>query len=482
MFKAFLFFILFSQIAGASTEVEKKRFYKCYSIFVRQAMPENHALWLQVKSGTLHGTDACMQLLEKAKLGSSGLLSNVQDVEAIKILKRFSEWSRSFVSGSIGSELNSSADVIDAHGAAHYITRSVLKEGAEFRDIVTLNYALIAKRSSTIDRKYSVIPQFRPYKYNIGATSTYEDFILKFWQGVFPATVSPPPENFFPRLIETGNLLGFVPDQEPIILDLGTGNANSVYNGSGKAVNQHFGGGAIGSQGYLLGNMPTLNSLGDGGLRVHRIFGKNVLEDFLCRNAPYLRSSDVTLEVHSESTIAFRSGLSCMGCHAAQDNVAAVARNLTHVATNSMSAGSKYGMRFIADNVPSKMPTEPLPTLAPDPSFYKRYPSGRLFYRNYQGVKVDVTLTDLASLGNAIADQDDFYVCGVKRFYQALVGIEVDLSDPENISYTALSTEHKKFQDKVVAWGIELKQSQNMLEIIRKIIDSPEFVSLGQEP
>ena len=475
--------LMFCQIAYANTDIEKKRFYKCYAIFVRQAMPENHPLWLQVKSGALDGTDACMQLVEKAKLGSTnGMLSNTQDLEAIKILKRFSEWSRGFISGSIGSELNSSADVIDAHGAAHYFTQAILKEGAEFRDIVTLNHGLVAKRSSTIQRKYSVIPQFRPYKYNINgaSTSTYEDILLKFWQGIFPVTTSPPVENFFPRLVETGNLLGFIPDEEPIILDQGF--LTGIYNGSGKAVNQHFGGGAIGSQSYLLGNIPTMNMLGDGGLKVHRVFGKNVLENFLCRNAPYLRSSDVTNEVNGDSTIAFRTGLSCMGCHAAQDNVAAVARNLIHIGTNNMSAGTKFGMRFIADNIQNKLPTEPLPSLAPDASFYKRLPSGRLFYRNYAGMKIDLPLTDISSLGSAISEQDDFYICGVKRYYQALVGIDVDLSDPGDINYVALSVEHKRFQDKVVAWGLELKQSQKMLEIIRKIIDSPEFVSLGQTP
>ncbi len=443
-------------------------------------MPENHLLWVAVKSGNLSGTDACMQLIEKAKLGADGLIQNTQDVEAIKILKRFSEWSRSFASGSIGAELNSSADVIDANGAAHYITRSVLKEGAEFKDIVTLSYGLIAKRSSSVNRKYSILPIYRPYKYNIGTTATAEDYFLKFWQGIFPVTSIPPAPNFFPRLVETGNLLGIIPDQEAIVLDQGFGSV--PFNGSGKSVNQHFGGGVLGSQSYLLGNMPVMNFVTDGGLKVHRTFGKNVLEDFLCRPSPYLRSVDVIAEVNPDSAIAFRSGLSCMGCHASQDNVAAVTRNLFHLGTNNMSSASKYGMRFIADTVANKIDTAPLPIDAPDVNFYKRVPSGRLFYRSYSGAKIDVPLTDLSSLGEAISEQDDFYICGVKKFYKVLSGIEVDLSDPGDINFEPLSSEHQDFQQKVISWGLELKQSQNMLGIIRKIIASPEFVSLGQNP
>lgn len=472
--------ILFCQFASANTDIEKKRFYKCYSIFVRQAMPENHPLWLEVKSGDLSGTDACMQLIEKAKLGSDGLLNNPQDVEAKKILKRFSEWSRSFVSGSIGLPYNASADVIDAQGAAHYITRSVLKEGAEFKDIVTLTQGLIAKRSSSVVRKYSILPSYRPYKYNIGVATAAEDYILKFWEGVFTVSTTPPAPNFFPRLVETGDLLGFVSDDEAIILENGFG--NPPFKGSGKSVNQHFGGGALGSQSYLLGNMPVMNFISDGGLKLHRTFGKNVLDDFLCRPAPYLRSSDVISEVNSDSTIAFRTGLSCMGCHAAQDNVAAVTRNLIHLGTNNMSAGNKYGLRFIADTITTKLPHAPLPIDSPDVNFYKTQASGRLFYRSFSGAKVNVPLTDIASLGEAISEQDDFYVCGVKKYYKVLSGIDVDLSDPGDMNTEPLSPEHQQFQQKVIGWGLELRQNQNMLGIIRKIISSPEFVSLGQDP
>jgi hypothetical protein len=480
MLSALIPLLLFWQIANANSDIDKKRFYKCYSIFVRQAMPLNHPLWLQVQSGSLTGTEACMQLISKAKLGSNGLLQNPQDHEAINILKRFSEWSRSFVSGSIGAEYISSADVIDSYTASHYITRSIFQEGAQYQDIVTLNYGLIAKRNSPVQRKYSVIPNYRPYKYNISETTSAADYLLRFWQGVFPVTATPPAENFFPRLVETGSLIGFVEDSEPIILTQGT--SSGVYNGSGKAINQHFGGGAIGSQGYLLGNMPTLNFLSDGGLKLQRILGKNILEDFLCRTAPYLRSVDVIGEVNENSTIAFRSGISCMGCHAAQDNVAAVARNLVHLATNSMSSGAKYGLRFVGDTAINKLPTTSLPVLNPDSNFYKQAPSGKLFYRSFSGAKVDIPLTDLASLGQAISEQDDFYVCGVKKMYQALIGINVDLSDPGDINFIPLSQEHKAFQQKVIDWGLELKESQSMFDILRKMINSPEFVSLGQAP
>ena len=471
----------------ADVALEKARFHKCYAMFVRKAMPLNHPLWTSVGNGTKSGSEACMDLLDKAAMEETGVMVSPDDVEGRRVLRTFSDWHMTFFNfNNVGLFLSSNTmDVIDRLGGVHYYTRALFHPTSEFSEVVTLDHALLAKRSGTAARTYSALPLRQ------SATSgMFDNYQMNFWQGAMSATSpSSIPPNFFPHLVETGELIGIIKDESPVFHDVAT----DLQHGwvGGKNLKQHFGAGFLGSQGFLLAHIPELhlkNSeyLQDGAILVHRTLGKSILENVLCRTGPYLRSSDVISEVHPESTIDFRKGISCMSCHAAQDNIAAAARNLSVVGANNFRYGNVYGVKFVNDRYQDsgtpRLPTTALPTLAKNPLFYKTEPSGKLFYRSYNGALVNTELTDIASLGAAIAQTDDFYVCSAKKYYKILTGIDVSLIDSGDLNYIPLNPEHQLHRNKVVALGLKLKTNQKIKDIIQEIIETNDFVRPGVVP
>jgi hypothetical protein len=479
----FVIFMLLASSVSADIVLEKARFHKCYALFVRQAMPIDHPLWINVSDGTRTGTDACMELLNKAGLDNNGNLLTPSDDEGKRIIRTFSDWHMTFFNfNNVGQFLSSNTiDVIDRLGGVHYFTRALFHPTSEFREVVTLNYALLGKRNGSVERKYSVQPLKQSYPSGLYAT----DFMMHFWQG---QTITSPltPPNLNPTLVETGELIGIIKDESPIILSQGVDFDFAGY-GAGKNIKQHFGAGFLGSQGFLLAHIPELHThtskyLQDGAIVVHRTLGKSILEDVLCRTGPYLRSSDVINEVYPESTIDFRKGISCMTCHAAQDNIAAAARNLSVVGTNNFRYNNLYGIKYVNDryegNAP-RLPTVSLPTLNKDPNFYRTEPSGKLFYRSYNGQLINSPLTNIASLGEAIAETEDFYICSAKKYYKILTGFDVSLIDSGDINYVPPTAEHLFHKNKVIQLGLKLKNEQRSIDIIRDIIESQDFVRPG---
>ena len=457
----FFFIIFLAQVALADVVTEKKRLNKCYALFVRKPIPENHPLWISVSQGTKTGVTACMELISKANLDESGMLINSSDEESKRILRSFSDMSLTFFTNDNITALFTS-DVIDSMGAAHFFTRSIFHPTSNFSDVVSLDYALLAKRSGTVERRYSITP--KKYSHDKG----YGNYLLSFWQGFFPTDLNNPvpPTNFNPLLVETGELIGLIKDESPVIVGAGNHSLGPLFNSAGKNLKQHHGAGAIGTQAYLLSNIDTFHYLTDGAIEIHRTLGKNILADFLCRSAPYLRSSDIVSEINPNSNIDFRKGFSCMGCHAGQDNIAAVTRNFIVIGTNNLWRENRRGIRFVTDPISSKLPTTPLPVQDKNPNFYKESPSGKLFYRNYKGDLINTPLSNLASLGQAIAETEDFYVCTAKKYYRALTGIEVSLADPGNINSIELTEEHLSQKQKVVEFGLRLKDLKNYYEIL----------------
>jgi hypothetical protein len=472
----------------ADVALEKARFHKCYAMFVRKAMPLNHPLWISVGNGTKSGSEACMDLLDKAAMNESGMMLAPSDEEGKRVLRTFSDWHMSFFNfNNVGQFLSSNTmDVIDRLGGVHYYTRALFHPTSDFSEVVTLDHALLAKRSGTAARTYSVLPLKQSYPGNIYTT----DYQMYFWQGSTVTTPTITAPNFNPILVETGELIGIIQDQSPVMLTAGVDFA-FTDGGANKNLKQHFGGGFLGSQGFLLAHIPELHTHAsqykqDGAIIVHRTLGKSILEDVLCRTGPYLRSSDVLDQVHPDSNIDFRKGISCMSCHAAQDNIAATARNLSVVGTNNFRYNSIYGVKYVNDRYQgpgrTRSPTTPLPTLVKNTGFYLTAPSGKLFYRSYNGALVNTPLTDIDSLGAAIAQTDDFYVCSAKKYYKIFTGIDVSLIDSGDINYIPLSPEHQLHRNKVIALGLKLKTNQKIKDIIQEIIETNDFVRPGVGP
>ena len=213
----------------------------------------------------------------------------------------------------------------------------------------------------------------------------------------------------------------------------------------------------------------------DGGSRMYRRWGKHVVEDFLCRTQPTLRSYDVAYEVDTQSTIAFRKGSSCMACHATMDPIAGAARNLRFSFTHNTGLESTR-VKYVGNRFPD-MAAVNFPKDKPDANFYRRPADARLFYRSYNGDLVDESVTGLQSLGETIAQTNDFYVCAAKRYYQFLTGIEVTLADEGDVNTPVFKEGELNQRNKVIQLGMKLKEHQSIEKLIEEIISSKAFIS-----
>jgi len=260
-------------------------------------------------------------------------------------------------------------------------------------------------------------------------------------------------------LIDTGRLAGLVPDlvQNPVqILEA----SQAQYQG--RNTNAHFGGGFMGSQAYLLATWNGSN---------FRVWAKDLLADALCKEIPVLRSLDVLQAVKPESTFAWRQGISCMQCHETMDPVSAAMRTQGLIRASPVNEARFWVSR------PIDRPSAPYPSMSPDPNYSRRPPDYYLKYRSFDGTLVNLEGTGVASLGQALASRDDLYVCAAKRYFQFLTGIEADIRDDSDpLNPLDLSPSEKKYRQRVIDLGKQLKQDQSARELFKRIISSPTFI------
>lgn len=473
--------LIFSTAIQAQVADELKRLNKCYGLFVRERIETSHPLWVQVSKGLKSGTDACMEIFDKAKLSASGEIKKIggdYDYEGMRVLNSFLRFHKSQfeipdLSTAVGGGNDRfTRDVIDSNEPAYHFLYTLFAQDQKFSDVVTRDFSIRARRYSTkSERSRSVAGGALPTLFQ-GVYMTIKDA-----QGVNQTV---PNEDkggaipFRPVLPETGILVGLEIDSEDNSIEPQHFNPNFGTLGfTSTNVNQHLGGGIIGTQGYLLANMGK-DAFTSGGTNLFRRWGKHVMSDLLCRDLPALRSKDVIAEVDPESTIAFRTGISCMACHSAMDPLAGALRNSR--AAWSHNGGVTFNrVKFIGHRNPD-LAAAPFPTKAADTSFHRRPAEGRLFYRSYDGTLVTQEMEGLTELGEALATTNDLYVCAAKRYYRYLTGINVSLDDIGNINTPPFSEGEKFQRDRVITFGLELKKHQSLRTLIKAIIKSEAFI------
>jgi len=232
------------------------------------------------------------------------------------------------------------------------------------------------------------------------------------------------------------------------------------------------GGGILGAVTYTIKNLQYKDMAMDGGKVVPRKWSANVLRDFLCISSlPNLRPEQVAGQVNTSSTYEFRRAASCVACHAQVDPLAFTARNLTGIL---MGPGTKHVMSM--RTIISKPVTQPsevgLVEGGPDYHFGSRPPKGELFFNNWRNLPVRVPVQGLAQLGQAISEQDDFYLCAAKRYYRFFTGVDVNIRAVE-ANMRPLEREHFR---NVVKAGLEvLKSTQSTERMIEFIFSTPAF-------
>ncbi|NBX91948.1 MAG: hypothetical protein EB078_08525 [Proteobacteria bacterium] len=430
-------------------------FFRCYSQLTDRRLPANDRRISNIKLGTLDPIIACMDLLKSAEFGLDGQIPNPTDptkYEAKLVLRRMHKLHTSFF---LLEDYNENGrpltrDMYDIETAAYYFTRALFQAHSDFTSVVTATKHLRAIRSI----------QSPPTGSAFGVAREKVAFGDK--------------EVYTPR----GELWGI---QEIDTLPLGESNTNPPAS---LDLATHFGGGIIGSNPYLYAVQARNEAIvSNGGLRMHRGFSKAIMNDFLCREFPVVEERDVVQFVTPASSLAFRQSKSCNQCHASMDQLASVLRNMSYIGYQAKTLPTHVQPGFetayflrkfnTTDPVVSGWPAEPNNRHHVTPT------TGRLFYRDSSNRLVDQPIDSLTSLGLALRDQFDFYLCTASRYYAHFTGVKIKIvpgligtSGPNNRLVNQAQYPHvKNIHD--LAKTLQSKKSIPVL--IESILKLPEY-------
>ena len=457
--------------AASAVNLELRRLTKCYGLLVSERIRPNDPLFVKVKNGIVSGTDACVELLEKATLGPDGrfpLVNGVPDPLAGKIAGTLmAAHRRHFSIEDPMSQITFAADLTDVNQTSYHFIYPFLKAGEPFSKVVTRGASLRAIRSLGGNSKLRL----------------WNGHKLFFSQGNYHGPNNPRNNysTWNPVLVERGELQGLVEDSTQNIPDALVVGYEKYF---GKVnMNAHFGAGFLGTQTYHLATHDNMGG-SDGVFNAFRLFGRNAYQDAFCRDLPVVRSNDVISEVRENSQIPWRVSRSCMSCHAPMDEFGASIRRMAYLrlffsTDGNVAPGVKVGF-WTDQSVPletAAFPSAPYPDLNPDPDFYKRPPEGRLFFRNYKGDLINEKVTGLQQMGEAVARQDDLYICEASRLFDFLTGVTPVLGDPANPERPLnLTAGQKWIRELVIQYGLDLKKHQNVRETFRRMVASPLFL------
>lgn len=451
--------------SAAADSTQLRKLYKCYGIFVRERIPETHALVAKVKSGSLSGADACMELLSKADLDVNGVVKN-KDEEGVKILNTFLHYQNSqfeipnymMKNWADGNALLT-ADVLDTNEAAYHFLYALFGSNTDFSSVVTRNSSFIAVRDSA---------------HQSSRRSIVLSYILEVSR--FKTSISGSFSDLNAPMSPVGRLVGLKQDTRSSGSSLNLFETPTPLVPSGLNVFQHQGSGAIGTQSYLMANLAGRGRPNDGVLNIYRIWAKNVFKDYLCSNLPSLLPSDIpsgpTGWLSPGKTAAYRSQVSCMQCHASMDFLASGARNLMEGYTTTSKDINIPRLKFVGklpqtsgSTITAPLINEPVDNFASTPAM------GRLYYRNYSGKLVDVSFNSVADLGTKLAGTDDLYACAAKRYYKFLTGLDADLDS----NFKDIDGDRTSIRNEVISLGQKLKTTRSLKKMIKEIVASDNF-------
>ena len=418
------------------------------------------------------GVQACMDLLKKANLNTSGIIksnsSGEGDLEGMQILSTFQKFHMSWFSN------HNWADVVPNLNAFYRGTHDLFYSGEPALLMTNALFNANVPYSSivTSDKAYEAI-RYNPSNslYRRSAYSKYEYFGTKKERLEWSPS----------ERIEVGNIIGIKQmnsDEVPYSFDLKESNLEYKLP---------VGGGVLGSNPFFMLNANyNLHLKTNGGAATYRRWGKYIYKDILCRDIPVIRSSDVAFlrQKMPASNLTFRNGNSCLQCHFSIDGLAGAIRNRTITRTGTDLNGTSMtnvNSVFVHNFPTSEAPEMFLEKSDNDPNFYKRPPLGNLVFRSYNGVFHNKQYEGTEALGKAIGQLDDLYICAASRYYRFLTGINVEIRDySDPMSPVADTADEVKYRNLVIDLGKNLKKHQSLTKLIEEIVASPLYITPGK--
>ncbi|MGE3681533.1 MAG: hypothetical protein AB7G93_07375 [Bdellovibrionales bacterium] len=436
-------------------------FHRCYGQLVRARVPANDSRLAAIEDGSLDPVDACIRLLEDAAFSDLKPVENPSE-EVRSVLRTMHDFHASWFfdqsyEGNLfsGCEIQAIENLIDPTAPAAYITRALFNPMARYEDVMRTPLTYRPVRSTTSPTVSARLKQPKvPYLYDDenGETQSWE-------------------VPYAPQ----GELIGVEPNGSLIL----PRSARTYHDGvANHDLYKNFGSGAIGDPAYML---MTIRDQVDGfraqgALEMPRRWSRSLLKDFLCRDLPVIRRGDGIAFARVEAQAPFRRSNSCIQCHASMDRLAATNRNILYSkASNRACDASTPILRFMFPQ-PVTLPAKEVWPIANDYEYSKRPPEGVLYYRSYNGQLVHRKVLGVSGAANAIADNEDYYVCAAKRYYEFFTGIKADLRDiGDPLEPIFLNKEQLDARKTVVDLGLNLKQHQSLKSLVRQILSSANY-------
>jgi hypothetical protein len=430
---------------------------RCYRQMVRAPIPTGDALYAQVKAKTLSVSDACLQVLDKAKFDQAGQLVTPADSVSKAVLKTFFDFHRTwfktdnFLTLPSADAFPHNSDIYDVYAPAYLPTRSLFGVSVPFSEIVTSPIAYEGIKTSSGPSKYSVAYQ-KPYStFEFGVGGVTDDVKWATSTGEKP-------------IAQFGTLIGVRPIR-PNILPRADG-AIDIY--------KSFGGGTLGTRPYVLLNLGRqIGDKSDGGRIMPRRWMSAIFRDLLGRDLPVLRVADANDEVSKTSNLPFRNSVNCMACHKTMDHGASTARNITYIQS---TAQGNFGVATLHVNLRTPTLEAEAGPVDVDPDFYQRPPSGRLIYRSFDGTYIDRSVANIQQLGNAFADYDDIYLNAANQYFKFFTGISVYITDFD-AQTNPVSPRELEYRAFLIGLAKKLHANQDLHQLVKSILDSRYYQS-----
>jgi hypothetical protein len=464
----------------------------------------------RIRANEVKAIESCIAHLMSSELRDDGSIDQNNQVGA-EVARQIYQIHRSwFKKASVmDSEINRdfhypTMDVYDVNEPALHLTRATLRPRTNIAEAITRPVSLEAIR-------IPARPQVRYYLVN-PATNAYErrphplprvSQLLnndpRSDRNVVDFQTNLTGDHFFPvgvPRVQIGRLRGIRDRDQNHIMHTMVLNPNSegleILNPGnpplGFPIFRNHGGGLIGSTPYLLTNFGHgYLYRANGSEKLTRKWSEAVMRDLMCRELPALRNEDAVRFLSSEGAAPqFRKSTQCLTCHATIDQMAMVTRNLMMASSGNRSFDTNIFPNYfvtLASQSPDLGPhPQPWPEVN-DVDFFRRVPQGRLYFRNYTGRLVDIPLGSLQELGQAIAQQDDYYICLASRYFEHFTGIKVHLKDPASRSESFYSDRRfRVLLDFVVDLGLDLKQHGSVKQTMSRILRSPFYLNPSYQP
>lgn len=417
----------------AKTLTGKAFFQRCFSHLTGSLPSQEIIDKITTKQKAL---SFCERILNEAKLSLNS--KTVESDLSKNILNNFNRLHLSFFIPFDFFRANQdwgTQEIVDQYGPALYFNLAVFDDDFKFNDIFKSQKHLegIRKSESRNDYYSSFVHGER---YKIEGTE---------WRLGDDMDVNIP---WSPSLIERGSLVGIREVEKNRSQLKAYVPGHRFVKSVKESVNiyEHFGGGVLGSQQYLLAyGDRDLGVFADGKVRLDRGWSKSVISNFLCRDLPVVKQDDVKLLINPKSDLSFKRKNNCMMCHYTMDNMAGVLRNLSSISTNNFEVpGLLLHSRHIKQHSGRKMTSDIHDAAVSD--FHLSKPEGKFAFRDMDNKLHISKIDNLSDLGESLLATPDLYTCMVSKYYQHFTGVSFrpslsDKNDNKNGHYKFIRKE-----------------------------------------